>query len=263
VFYETLCLHTSGKKEDYDNGLSLSNIACTAIAVSFGHKLAPICLASQKHYSYQFVGAGNKSGQLVFTFAGEKGRESSDILKNLFSIAKDNAVYFGQLLDEAGAIRLTNEDYVNGRQNQILTLAGISEIIISNVEERSIPDGTDKYVLIIDFVARKSREDNKLKRRFPSSTDLKRKLVKSLLGFVNNANGEIVIDPNILRVKPNSTKRDEGAYELLALAFSGRPYILNKNTPTWIAELAIRVKEICDTANKESPPVRGSTIEKT
>jgi len=96
----------------------------------------------------------------------------------MFYLARDNAKMFSSVLKEAGTIKLEPQAFHSVEQNAILALFSLPtdgiNVVISNVQESSSPDGTDKHQLIIEFLVQEFAEET-FEKRFVTSFDAKKK----------------------------------------------------------------------------------------
>ena len=242
VFYKDLRVDISSDINLQRSRSVLPNLVCSAISLSFGHRIAPMKLVNQAHYSYQFLGAGNKSGQMVFTFAGEEGKVSANILKELFSKARETSREWSSIIQGAGSIN-THDLYLGAsEQNNILALSGIQAVIISNIEETSSPEGVDKHQLVVEFIAQDFTEE-KFEQKFTTPLNAKKRIIRSILKYVHSTK-----KGNLNTISPDSTK--------VKLVPSGpRPFETVKDTPLWVAELIAEAYLICKDLEPEMTPL--------
>lgn len=245
VFYRDIEVNISSNRELQDTGKALRNIVCTGVSITFGHRISPMRLLSQRHYTYQFLGAGNKTGQLVFTFAGEEGKRSANIIAELFQKARQNASDFTSIIRSVGSVQLINTFFGNDEQNTILALSGINNIVIANISDSNTQDGADTYQLIIEFIAQEFAEE-KLEEKFQNNSGDNRKIIKSIMKritsrYLKYTNENIInTDPNLVRINANN---------------NGDAYQLVKDTPLWVGELIVDVARKCRELDESMPPV--------
>lgn len=252
VFYRDEEIHVCSDPELQRSGDALPNIVCSSISITFGHRIAPMRLLSQSHYTYQFLGAGNKTGQIALVFAGPSGRESARKIKEIIWNARDNARDFGSVIKEAGSIELFADFFGHSEQNTILALAGIKNVIIVNVEESNSPDSADKHQLILDFIAQDFAEEQ-YEKKFSTTLGMKKVIIKSIMkhltseaavnaGDVDKYQGQIKIIPKSTKVRYN-------------MSDVGGDYVRTAGTPEWIARLFIEAAHYCNQAEEEMPPI--------
>lgn len=259
VFSKTLSVAVSGDYESQRHGKILPGIVCSAVSVTFGHRIAPIKFSGQRYNSYQFLGAGNKMGQIVLTFAGEEGKKSADIIKEIISKAKKNAQVFGSVIKEAGSIKLSSLSFDTGEQNVILALSNIESIIVTKFQESSTSDSPNKFQLALEFVSQDFSEEL-YEKKFAESLDHKKQVINSLMKLVKpkrttkNNNGidmiGIVPDPNIVK------------FQRAGFGETQNSYIYGSNVPAWLAEVVIKVSQLCTEVNNRMPPSEWKTEDK-
>jgi uncharacterized protein YcbK (DUF882 family) len=255
IFYKDIALDVSGNFELQRDGSVLKNIVCSAISVNFGHRIAPMRLVGQSYYSYQFLGAGNKSGQMVFTFSGEEGKQSANMLKELFSAARNQSRDFGSSIQEAGVVRFIHTSYLNNEQNSILALLGVDYAIISGIEEATSPEGPNKGQLVVDFIAQEFAEE-KYEQRFATTISMEREIIRALMKHMRwkdrpeKTFGGRVIFPDHQIVRFNTNKLG-GKYKVVG------------DTPLWVAEIIAEVAEICVATEEKITPVAEKISEKS
>jgi len=238
VFYKEYSVEISSGIDSNRDPDILRNIVCSAISIQFGHRIAPMRLLSQHTYTYQFLGAGNKSGQMVFTFSGKKGRESADALKRLIIFARDNARNFGGVIKEAGTIYINGLNYNNGDTNTILSLLNIENIIITDIKESSLPDSVDKHQLVLEFIIQDFQEET-FEKLFVESVENRRRIIKQIFKYLTRNKYGVVPVPSVATYDPSQY----------------RPYVLNKETPSWVSSIISRAATITRNIEKQMPPL--------
>lgn len=256
------------------------NMVCTAISVSFGHRIVPQKLLSQDSTTWQFWGAGNKSGTLVFEFAGPSGKVSADKLKRMFYGARENARKFSSLLPEAGSLGIRWTHPNTGEINSILALLDIRNIVITDIKENSISGSADKYQLQISFISQEF-EKEEFDQRFSTSIDNKKRIVRGIMNLLRvytpgdgawkpkrKALGGLVSGHTITDwqlIKPWSKYIEERRQaRILEEAYfedtgewyggKGRPYVRKPDMPKWLADVVIEAAEICNELDNSIPP---------
>ena len=256
IFFRTSSADISGSHFSQRQGLALKDIVCSAISLTFGNRVAPLKLASQPYYTYQFIGAANKAGQIVFTFAGADGRRSADFIKTLFYIARDNARKFGALIPEAGSINISNISF-EGEQNAMLSLLGINSIIVTNIEESSSPDGVDKHQLLVEFINQEFTEES-YEKRFINSLDSKKRIVKRLMNMIVSIPVPGDRDKDHYTFKPKASIAVVANHDY-AFNRGGHAFEVAGDTPAWVASAAAKTSILCQEMNNKMPPVAWKT----
>jgi len=261
VFYRDMGLNISSDPTVQRSGAALKNMVCSAISVSFGHRIAPIPLLSQSFYTYQFLGSGNKSGQIVLTFAGEEGKTSAQLVKRLIWKARDNARDFTSVIKSVGSIGLEHTAFGTGEQNTIMALANIDNIVVTDIKESNSPEGADKHQLVIEFIAQEFAEE-KLEERFTTTLDTKKRIIRAILQHVKSRQPKNALSGAVQHRAGRSTDPlDLNAifvsHDLVSANTSseGKPYRLIGDTPLWVARLLVEAANICKEANDKMPPV--------
>jgi uncharacterized protein YcbK (DUF882 family) len=173
-----------------DEAIVADNMVASAISVTFGNRIVSQKLLSQDTSTWQFLGAGNKTGTLVFTFAGETGRKSADNIKKMIYHARRNARRFGSIIPEAGSMKL-NWMSPDGAQsaNTILALFASRaserpqpnmDIIVTDFAEQSDPNVADGHQLVINFIVQDFTEE-KLDRNILTTFDQKRRVLSTIM----------------------------------------------------------------------------------
>jgi len=163
-----------------DSGaVSMQNVVPVAASVQFGHRLAEQKLLGQKTSTFQFLGAGNKSGIIVLSAAGEAGRRALQAVKRMYATLSYNARQMGDFREASAAkINIVAPD---GAKNNIFALLDINKISISNVtDEATVQDGVDIYKMTIEFLSRDFIEPT-FKPKTVFSEELKRQIVSRML----------------------------------------------------------------------------------
>ena len=163
VFYEDISYYISSEP-----GVGLPNITCTAFSLTFGHRLASQHICGQEGRTWQFLGAGNKMGTIVLSFAGREGRISARRFKEMFDAAQENMRNFPHIKG-GSAIRLyfDPETFLPTgilSRNAILALSKVKHAVITDVEMASEGDAVDKHQLVVNFIAQDFAEENLLQR---------------------------------------------------------------------------------------------------
>lgn len=244
IFYKTNSVNVSGNHSIQRGNSTLNNIVCSALAISFGHRIVPMKLLSQSYNTYQFLGAGNKTGQIVFTYSGREGRISADYIKSLIYGARESAKKFGAIIKEAGTVSLSSFSG-DGEQNAILALLNIDAVIVTNIEESSSPDGVDKHQMVIEFISQDFMEES-YEKRFTTSLDSKKRIIKSLMDMIlsNKASGISNKDHFNIKPKASFVKNSRGEYHEVV-----------GNTPSWLASAVAKTAKLCQEINDQIPPV--------
>ena len=90
-------------------------------------------LIGQDTPTWQFLGAGNKAGSMVFSFSGAQGRKSANYIKKIIQYSHENARVFSSLIKEAGSLKLIWKNYESNQINSILALLKIENIVVTNI----------------------------------------------------------------------------------------------------------------------------------
>lgn len=280
IFSRSISAAVSGNETAQRNLSVLPNVVCSGLSVAFGHRLAPIKIAGQRYNSYQFLGAGNKTGQIVLTFAGPEGKRSADLIKEIISKAKNNAQQFGSIIKTAGAIQLQNINYLTEEQNIILALFNIDSVIITRMQESNSSDAVDKYELILDFIVQDFMEES-LEKRFTENLNNKREVIKRLLSLVEKQTLDIQeTDKNTLVRHYTSEETEEVVYGAYGAEIKTNPrsYVdkfktkkykvvsylpkgNKKSYPSWLADVLDRLAEYLTDFNKQLPPIDWKCIQ--
>lgn len=266
VFYRKVLTNVSGKYNEQKPDKALVDIVCSSISLSFGHRIVPQRLLGQDSCTWQFLGPGNKSGTMAFTFSGKKGRESSDFIKSLFHRSRNNYKLFGSVISDAGNIRLNRDNPFSKGTNNLLALLNIENIVISEIQEYSIPNTTDQHQLVITFINQEFQEPG-VEKKFLIRKDTKKKVMARLLDFVKpykiaNTRVEkeswgfkgwrnhygLEVRDNYL-IKPN-TDISSG---ITQRTDKERTYN-NSKYPFWLIVAIERTAELCNRLNVEMPP---------
>jgi len=279
IFYQDVEHHISSK--------SNNNIATTAISITFGHRIVPQKLLSQDAYTWQFLGAGNKTGTLVFTFGQELGRSSADTIKRMINQARENARQFQSTIPEAGSIKLIKWDQNTFEKNTILSLLNLENVVVTDFSETSVPDGSDQHQLVVNFIAQDFAEE-KLDRNVITSLNQKKRIIRGLMDLLEHQDYDIEYDNNrvirdrkairskrvIFPLKKHVVNRGAEAHQerrsldalqaqgwsgasFKSLAGQGRFWKINPNSniPGWLAEILVETAGVCSSTNNESPHV--------
>jgi len=289
IFYKDLRFAVDSETQSILSGEG--GIVLSAVSVGFGHRIAAQKLLSQDTPTYQFLGAGNKQGALVFTFSGSKGRAAADEIKKIVYAARENARVFGALIPEAGTITLGLQKQKT--TNNILSLIAkkqkhgnyFLDIVVSEIQESTSQNNADAYELVLEFVVQEFSSDKGLDRNFGTLMKNKQKFISNLLEkyVIPSPLEEKIYEWNQW-IKPHPSfivERYHGSAELLrkgqgALNKRGafdeaekfkvnhifmrnsgyaRPYRLkDNNMPIWVANVIIAAAEVCRKADNEAPP---------
>lgn len=162
-----------------NNANSMENVVPVAASLQFGHRLAEHKLLGHKTSTFQFLGAGNKSGILVLSAAGRAGRQALQSIKSMHATLSHNARNMGDFREASAAeVNITAPD---GTKNNIFALLGIEKISITNVNDESVvQDGVDVYKMTIEFLVRDFIEST-FKRETVFPKDLKGTIVGQML----------------------------------------------------------------------------------
>jgi len=259
VFYRDIEINVSSDPDVQRSGQALKNIVCSAVSVNFGHRIAPMPLLSQPFYSYQFLGAGNKSGQIVLTFAGAEGRRSAAIIKQLIWKARDNARTFTSIIKSVGSIGLEHTHFGTGEQNTIMALAGIDNIVISDIQESNSPDGADKHQLVIEFINQEFAEE-KYEQKMATTLGDKQKIIKSILQYVKTVRKK---DVNRTGNQTINIIHADNSIVRMNASDTGRPHRLIGNTPLWVGKMIAEAAKICRETDDKMPPISWKIHKKT
>jgi len=154
LFSRPIIIEVGGKDQ---GATSLQNIVPVAASVQFGHRLAEHKLVGHKTSTWQFLGAGNKSGTIVLSAAGEAGRQALQQIKSMYSTLNYNARHMGDIREASSA----KVDVVSpeGSKNNIFALLGIEHISIANVSDESFSqEGVDIYQMTLEFLVQEFPE---------------------------------------------------------------------------------------------------------
>ena len=173
-----------------NNIVAADNMITSAISVTFGNRIVSQKLLSQNTNTWQFLGAGNKTGTIVFTFAGSRGRESADNIKKMINHSRRNAQLFGSVIPDAGTMKLSWSP-PDGRQpgNSILALLATKkgeydspnmDVIVTDFSEQSDPKGTDKHQLVVNFIVQDFAEE-RLQQNIFTSFDQKKRVISTIM----------------------------------------------------------------------------------
>ena len=281
-----------------DEVFAAKNMVTSAISVTFGNRIVPHKLLGQDRSTWQFLGAGNKTGTLVFTFAGEEGRESSDNVKKLIYESRDNAKLFGSLIQEAGSIKLSWNSPDNSRStNSILALLASKDsdkperklnVIVTDFSEQSDPSGSDKHQLVVNFIVQNFAKEG-LDRNVITSLEQKKIIIRTIMDqFIVSGHIDAVSSPVQLYANRNDDLKSNRDYWVIApnpeyivyrnrkeveheaafqhhtgtqVAGQGRPYkTSNVRLPGWLLPIIIQAAEITNESNKELPRGYGKRL---
>lgn len=230
------------------SGKSLPNIVCSSISISFGHRIAPMHVIGQDYYTYQFLGRGNKTGTMVFTYAGEEGRKSAQEIKNIINIAHNNSRYY-HFIPESGSITLESEVDILNEKNTLLRLLDISNITVTKVNDYSLPDGSDKHQLVIEFIAQEFAEE-KLELKLEEKVDDKLSIFKTIAKKYLDTRGKNRISGTPIIVVPHpsvavGSSKEEG----------GKWRLKDESLPVWLLDVLIFASKRLTEFNEKLPTV--------
>lgn len=235
IFFEDVSCYVSSNSLDLEvlnplNSIVTEDLVTTAISVTFGNRIASQKLLSQETSTWQFLGAGNKTGTLVFTFAGVKGRDSANNIKKIIYESRRNAKKFGAIIPDAGSIKIMWNP-PDGKQppNTILALFASRtgenpeqsmSVVVTDFEEVNDPDNADLHQLVVNFIVQDFVEE-KLDRNIFSSLDQKRRIISTLMD-------QYIISSNIDEA-PNSVYDFAGRNESVEKLKDGDAWIIAPN----------------------------------
>lgn len=275
VFYSDIFQEVSNAS------LTRGGIVMTALSMSFGHRIVPQRLLSQDTYTWQFLGAGNKHGKMVFQFSGADGRRAADKIKQMVYGSRENARKFGSLIPRASAINVYATSPYDGTTNSILSLLDVNSIIVTEIDESPNMELADTHQMSVEFIVQ-DFEEEKFEKRFTTPLDRKKKVFRTLLSMLyphKSPDNRVKIDgpygsgtPTYLskdnqwiRVRSQyvTERYNEAAKEIrhykknntwIPGEGAGRPYaIKDKNMPIWLAQILIDTAELCRKIDKEAP----------
>lgn len=271
IFYRTISTDVLSDPTSQRSGIGLKNIVCSSLSLNFGHRIVPQRLVGQDTCTWQFLGAGNKSGTLIFSFAGEDGRKSADEIKSMFHRARANAKLYGTIIPDAGSIKVNRVDPTN-KINNLLSLMNVNNVVVSEISETSVSGSTDKYELVVNFIAQEFAKEG-LERRFVSSIDTKKRMIASLLKLIKaeTLNNKAIKEASGVQYTWNTSdfgkirdnvhiRPDPSIIESTSAPGKPTPYgqqefrVKQSNFPAWLAELIVDTARICNKLNSEMPP---------
>jgi len=174
-----------------DTSHSMPNIALAAATITFGHRLAKMKLIGQDRCAWQFLGAGNRAGTLVFRAGGEEGRIAIRNLKRMVEETQAISRTFSNILG-SGSIQV---GWQNNEQpssiNNIFSLAKIKNIVISETSEQSTEGSVDLYDFVVEFVAQDIRKEQ-LDQRGAIDWKIKMAIGKRLLSLLKADENEAI-----------------------------------------------------------------------
>ena len=174
VFYKTTVLEVGG-------GLNpTKDIVWSAVTVNFGHRIAKQRLIGQDTPSWQFLGAGNKSGTIVFRAGNEGGRRTLSKIRGMYKIAQDNARLYKYVPDAQTFTVYHTDLHSRNNVNNVLALADINKIIVTNVDHQTDAGGIDLNTLVMEFITFETTNEQ-LQLRDVISLGLKFSMMRSLL----------------------------------------------------------------------------------
>lgn len=180
VFFSTNKIHIGGA---INNSYSLPDITISAITTQFGHRFSQLKLLGQDSPVYQFLGAGNRSGTIVFSAANAEGRGSLEQIKAMVSSVRQNARLFSGIKD-AGSIELSLSDLDTRGVNNVLALINARNIVVTNVSEQtSNREGVDISSLVLEFVVQEFTDDSPA-YEYGISFSNKMAIIRTLLGYL-------------------------------------------------------------------------------
>lgn len=284
VFFQDVGCFISSEKLNLEvinplNNIVTEDLVATAISVTFGNRIASQKLLSQDTNTWQFLGAGNKTGTLVFTFAGARGRASADNIKKLIYDARRNARKFGAVIPDAGSMKLswTPPDGLQS-SNTILALFAsrtaknpeqTMSIVVTDFAEYSDPNNADLHQLSVNFIVQDFAEE-KLDRNIFTSFDQKKRIIstimdKYIISLWGKVDGDtkkqwlIGANPEYINVRNAKEVRQE---YLVQKYFDGPgivgggalPFkVVENKIPGWLGLLIIQAVKYTNDANKKLP----------
>jgi murein DD-endopeptidase MepM/ murein hydrolase activator NlpD len=238
----------------------MPNIVCSGLSVTFGHRIVPLKLAGQHTYTWQFLGAGNKTGSIMLTYAGESGRASAAEIKGMYDAARENSRKFTSFIKDAGAIELLWDKLGDpSERNTILALTSIRNIVVSDVSKQSTPDGVDKHQMVVNFIAQDFAEE-KLERSIVTDIETKQRILRVVLGFVKlrelksqknpDSRYHFYLDPRaaVYKTSKQATIWSSPLTEL-------GDYVVRPGFPAWLAAAASQALAICEKYDRKIPPI--------
>jgi hypothetical protein len=270
IFAKDVQLYVSSNPDDYRDSVFAKNMVLSGLSVTFGHRIVPIKLLSQDTYTWQFLGAGNKTGTLSFTFTGVEGREGADALKKMIFRARENARRFNAMIPYAGSMRVESSHPVTDETNNILALLSIRDIVVTDVQESSVEGSVDQHQMNVSFITQDFAEE-RLDRYIPTDISAKRQIVSGIMKFLKSEKPKklsndpqdddrrniipkpSIIEPRLYEVAhENQVKQEQGYW----VAGHGRPWkVKDPYFPGWLAEAVIQAADICQKTQNEMPPV--------
>jgi hypothetical protein len=293
VFFRDISCHVSSDPINVElinrqNIVIAEDMVTSAVSVTFGNRLAKQKLLSQDTHTWQFLGAGNKTGTLVFTFAGDTGRRSADNIKKIIYESRRNARKFGSVIPDAGTIKLSWEA-PDGRQspNTILALfAGRTgehpqkdmSVIVTDFSEQSDPNNSDLHQLVVNFIVQDFAEE-KLDRNVFTSLDQKKRVLSVIMDkFVSSGwvtpqedyedkdkleeDGRlwfVAANPEYILYRDTKTVREEYLIQKHVegtgvVGGGARPFkIVGNKIPAWLAPIIIEAVAYTVRANDKLP----------
>lgn len=179
LFYKDVSFSIGGENPD------LTNVAVESVSVQFGHRLAQMKILSQEKASWQFLGAGNRSGTISLVAADDIGRASIREIKRMISVVSYNAHSFKHIKDSS-SISISTID-IDSRYgiNNVLSMINANDIVVTNTtEETSVKEGIDIHRLVIEFVVQEF-ESPRLKQKDTISLSTKMSMIKSILSCID------------------------------------------------------------------------------
>jgi hypothetical protein len=258
IFYRNIEFHISSEPSDQAIPLYGKDIVCSTVTLNFGHRIVPQKLVSQDTYTWQFLGAGNKSGTIVFMFAGEQGRASADKIKKIIYRSRENARQFQGLIPDAGAIELNWYNPNGPEQNIFFALLNIRNIVVTDFSESSIPDTSDRHQLVINFIAQDFAEE-KLDRNILTTFDQKKRVIRAIMELLipheydvteerifvtDKTTRQHVIIPDPQHIVYLGT--DQGQWRISP----------SSSIPGWLAEIVTEAATISTETDRESPALK-------
>jgi hypothetical protein len=281
VFYEEKEINISSEV-----GAGHDNITCSALSVTFGHRIAPQRIVGQHGVTWQFLGAGNKMGTAVFSFAGERGRAAARRIKQMFEDLQENARSFSFIKDSSSATIENSPDFVSEytlpiHKNSLLVLSGMRNVVFSEIDDSSNGDGVDQHQLAINFIAQDFAEEE-FKQRDILKLDYKKQIIKTICSFIERGNPraselQFLPTPSDVDFLPESvfsavvpkglgplpggqvkgaTKAAIGWLNRITRGEESflKPSTTIRDKPPWFKNLVLQAIDYSDKADKSAPP---------
>lgn len=250
VFYEIKTVNVSGDYSSHRSGTVLPKIVCSSLSIVGGNRIAPIKLVGQDYYTYQFLGAGNKMGKIILTFAGTEGKNSADRIKEIIKISQDNARNFS-FIQDSGSIELLSFFPESSSTNNILRLFGIKNVVITDMQETSSEEGLDKHHLVLDFIAQDFQEES-LDKRFSVSLESNIHIIKNTFELLKADKMEKIKEKYFIFPKPSIAYGNSSFSPNLE---EGRSWVKKPGVASWLAKMAIELADDLQELDDNMPPV--------